>query len=110
MFAFLKKFSFLKKLSVLKNFSLSSFWGWCGGRHFVLAAWFSYTAFWLAQHALLTKEYATVIVAIQGFVTWRTTHEDKKEVALKNGNGNHDSSNSPADDTESATGNDGPKG
>lgn len=66
----------------LKSFSLYGLWGWAGGRSFVLAAFFATTAYILAKHGLLTKEYAATIVSIQGFATWRTVHEDKKEVAL----------------------------
>jgi hypothetical protein len=65
------------------SFSLYGFWGWAGGRSFVLAAYFAATAFWLAKHNLLTKEYAGAMIAIQGFATWRTVHEDKKEVAMR---------------------------
>lgn len=69
------------------SISVASLWGWLGGRHFVLAMFFAATSFYLALHGLLTKEYAGTMVAIQGFVTWRTTHEDKKEVAMCNRNG-----------------------
>lgn len=95
--------------------SVSSLWGWLGGRHFVLAAFFSATAFVLAWHGLLTKEYAGTIVAIQGFMTWRTMHEDKKEVALANGNGNghgdgDNGSNGAANGSGDGTGSAGDKG
>lgn len=76
-------------LAAVKKFSFLALWGWLGGRHFVLAAFFAVTAFYLAAHGLLTKEYAGAMCAIQGFMTWRTTHEDKKEVAMcQNGHDN----------------------
>ena len=74
---------FSKLFSKLKEFSLVSLMGWMGGRHFVLAGWFSFTAFYLANHSLLTREYAATICAIQGFMTMRSMHDDKKEVAMK---------------------------
>jgi hypothetical protein len=67
----------------LTSFSLYGLWGWAGGRSFVLAGFFATSAFWLAKHNLLTKEYAGAMVAIQGFATWRTVHDDQKEVALR---------------------------
>ena len=102
----------------LKKFSFLKFWGWLGGRHFVLALWFSVTAFWLAMHAMLTPQYAVVITAIQGLMTWRTTHEDKKEVAMQaqdqsqgqTQNTSDNTSNTTVINVEPATGSDGEKG
>jgi hypothetical protein len=79
--------------AAIKKFSLYSLWGWMGGRHFLLAAFFAGTAFYLAKNGLLTKEYAGAMCAIQGFMTWRTTHEDKKEVAMANGHHDDDDNN-----------------
>jgi hypothetical protein len=89
--------------ATIKKFSFNALWGWMGGRHFLLAAFFAFTAFYLAKNGLLTKEYAGAMCAIQGFMTWRTTHEDKKEVALANQN--HDDDNG-----DGGNGGDGPKG
>jgi hypothetical protein len=67
----------------LTTFSLYDFWAWAGGRNFSLAVWFAGTAFWLAKHGMLRKEYAGAMIAIQGFTTWRSVHEDQKEVAMR---------------------------
>jgi len=77
----------------LTSFSLYDLWSWAGGRNFVLASWFAGSAFWLAKHGILTKEYAGAMIAIQGFLTWRTVHEDQKEVAMR-GEDRHDSEQS----------------
>src|SRR5271167_4067521 len=98
----------------LKKFSFNAFWGWMGGRHFVLAAFFSVTAFYLALHGLLTKEYAGAMCAIQGFMTWRTTHEDKKDVAMasakSDSNSESNAQNTTVINVEPAVGSDGDKG
>jgi len=98
----------------IKKFSLHGFFEWCGGRHFVLAGFFAVTAFYLALHSLLTREYAGAMCAIQGFMTWRTTHEDKKEVAMQGQSQGQDqqatASNTTVINVEPATGSDGDKG
>jgi hypothetical protein len=92
----------------MKKFSFSWLWGWLGGRHFVLALFFAVTAFYLALHGLLTREYAGAMCAIQGFMTWRATHEDKKEVALKANGDGHDKDD--GDDKDGAGGDGGGQG
>lgn len=89
----------------IKKFSLYSLWGWCGGRHFSLAIWFSITAFVLAWHHLLTPQYAVVIGAVQGLMTFRSIHEDRKEAAMMNSK-----SDRQKDDTDQNTGTGGEKG
>jgi ABC-type branched-subunit amino acid transport system permease subunit len=102
--------------ALLKKFSFNAFWGWMGGRHFLLAAFFAITAFYLALHGLLTREYAGAMCAIQGFMTWRTTHEDKKEIAQQaqaqsQGQTQSDNtSNTTVINVEPAVGSDGAKG